>query len=42
MFPWHWWKASKGWGIRYCILCRERQQAIYNSVSGQVEWEPVG
>ena len=42
MFPWHWWKLEKrAWGVRYCIFCQQRQQAIYNSASGKVEWEGI-
>jgi hypothetical protein len=40
MFPWHWWKPAKdGWGVRYCILCQQKQKAFYDD--GKIQWEPV-
>jgi len=42
MFPWHWWKSAKdAWGVRYCILCQQRQRAFYDVDTGQVEWEEI-
>ena len=42
MFPWHWWRLKKrAWGIRYCIFCQQRQQAIYNADAGRVQWQEM-